>query len=277
MTVGILGLGLIGGSLARAYHDAGHRVLSCDRDASTVQFAQMSHAVDAPLTEENIGSCELLLLAVCPQAAADYLEAMGDKIAKTAVVVDCCGIKRQICEAGFRLAERCGWLYVGGHPMAGTHFSGFKYSRADLFKGAPMVLVPPVFDDIRLLERVKALLAPPQFGQFSVTTAEKHDQMIAFTSQLAHVVSNAYIKSPTAGAHRGFSAGSYKDLTRVAWLNAPMWTELFLDNRDFLLAELDTLMENLQVYRDALANGDAAALCTALEAGKRRKEEVDGI
>ncbi len=277
MTVGILGLGLIGGSLARAYHDAGHRVLGCDRDASTVQFAQMAHAVDAPLTEENIDSCELLLLAVCPQAAADYLEAMGDKIAKTAVVVDCCGIKRQICEAGFRLAERHGWLYVGGHPMAGTHFSGFKYSRADLFKGAPMVLVPPVFDDIRLLERVKALLAPPQFGQFSVTTAEKHDRMIAFTSQLAHVVSNAYIKSPTAGAHRGFSAGSYKDLTRVAWLNAPMWTELFLDNRDFLLAELDTLMENLQVYRDALANGDAAALCTALEAGKRRKEEVDGI
>lgn len=277
MTVGILGLGLIGGSLARAYHDAGHRVLGCDRDASTVQFAQIAHAVDAPLTEENIGSCGLLLLAVCPQAAADYLEAMGDKIAKTAVVVDCCGIKRQICEAGFRLAERHGWLYVGGHPMAGTHFSGFKYSRADLFKGAPMVLVPPVFDDIRLLERVKALLAPPQFGQFSVTTAEKHDRMIAFTSQLAHVVSNAYIKSPTAGAHRGFSAGSYKDLTRVAWLNAPMWTELFLDNRDFLLAELDTLMENLQVYRDALANGDAAALCTALEAGKLRKEEVDGI
>lgn len=277
MTVGILGLGLIGGSLARAYHDAGHRVLGCDRDASTVQFAQMAHAVDAPLTEENIDSCELLLLAVYPQAAADYLEAMGDKIAKSAVVVDCCGIKRQICEAGFRLAERHGWLYVGGHPMAGTHFSGFKYSRADLFKGAPMVLVPPVFDDIRLLERVKALLAPPQFGQFSVTTAEKHDRMIAFTSQLAHVVSNAYIKSPTAGAHRGFSAGSYKDLTRVAWLNAPMWTELFLDNRDFLLAELDTLMENLQVYRDALANGDAAALCTALEAGKRRKEEVDGI
>ena len=277
MTVGILGLGLIGGSRARAYHDAGHRVLGCDRDASTVQFAQMAHAVDAPLTEENIGSCELLLLAVCPQAAADYLEAMGDKIAKTAVVVDCCGIKRQICEAGFRLAERHGWLYVGGHPMAGTHFSGFKYSRADLFKGAPMVLVPPVFDDIRLLERVKALLAPPQFGQFSVTTAEKHDRMIAFTSQLAHVESNAYIKSPTAGAHRGFSAGSYKDLTRVAWLNAPMWTELFLDNRDFLLAELDTLMENLQVYRDALANGDAAALCTALEAGKLRKEEVDGI
>lgn len=277
MTVGIVGLGLIGGSLARAYHDAGHRVLGFDRDASTVQFALLAGAVDEPLTEENIGQCALLLPAVYPQAAADYLERMGGKLSPEAVVVDCCGIKREICEAGFRLADKYGWLFVGGHPMAGTHFSGFKYSRADLFRGAPMVLVPPVFDDIRLLERVKALLAAPGFGSFSVTTAEAHDRMIAFTSQLAHVVSNAYIKSPEAGAHKGFSAGSYKDLTRVAWLNAPMWTELFLDNRDNLLRELDTLIANLKVYRDALAQNDAEALCAALEEGKRRKEEVDGV
>ena len=277
MTVGSVGLGLIGGSLARAYHDAGHRVLGFDRDASTVQFALLAGAVDEPLTEENIGQCALLLPAVYPQAAADYLERMGGKLSPEAVVVDCCGIKREICEAGFRLADKYGWLFVGGHPMAGTHFSGFKYSRADLFRGAPMVLVPPVFDDIRLLERVKALLAAPGFGSFSVTTAEAHDRMIAFTSQLAHVVSNAYIKSPEAGAHKGFSAGSYKDLTRVAWLNAPMWTELFLDNRDNLLRELDTLIANLKVYRDALAQNDAEALCAALEEGKRRKEEVDGV
>ena len=277
MTVGIVGLGLIGGSLARAYHDAGHRVLGFDRDASTVQFALLAGAVDEPLTEENIGQCALLLPAVYPQAAADYLERMGGKLSPEAVVVDCCGIKREICEAGFRLADKYGWLFVGGHPMAGTHFSGFKYSRADLFRGAPMVLVPPVFDDIRLLERVKALLAAPGFGSFSVTTAEAHDRMIAFTSQLAHIVSNAYIKSPEAGAHKGFSAGSYKDLTRVAWLNAPMWTELFLDNRDNLPRELDTIIANLQVYRDALAQNDAEALCAALEEGKRRKEEVDGV
>ena len=277
MTVGIVGLGLIGGSLARAYHDAGHRVLGFDRDASTVQFALLAGAVDEPLTEENIGQCALLLPAVYPQAAADYLERMGGKLSPEAVVVDCCGIKREICEAGFRLADKYGWLFVGGHPMAGTHFSGFKYSRADLFRGAPMVLVPPVFVDIRLLERVKALLAAPGFGSFSVTTAEAHDRMIAFTSQLAHVVSNAYIKSPEAGAHKGFSAGSYTDLTRVAWLNAPMWTELFLDNRDNLLRELDTLIANLKVYRDALAQNDAEALCAALEEGKRRKEEVDGV
>ena len=158
--------------------------------------------------------------------------------------------------------------------MAGTHFSGFKYSRATLFKGAPMVLVPPVLDDMQLIDRVCQLLAPLGFGRFSVTTAEDHDEMIAFTSQLAHVVSNAYVKSPTATRQKGFSAGSSRDLTRVAWLNAPMWTELFLDNRDYLLNEIDCIIHSLSEYRAALSENDANALCQLLEEGKKRKEEV---
>lgn len=274
MTVGIVGLGLIGGSLARAYREAGHRVLAFDADASVTAFARMAGAVDNVLTPARLAECELLLLAVYPQAAIDYLRENCAHIPASAVVIDCCGTKREICAAAFPLAARCGFLFVGGHPMAGTHFSGFKYSRASLFRGAPMVLVPPVFDDMQLLERVCALLAAPGFGKFSVTTAEKHDEMIAFTSQLAHVVSNAYVKSPTAGSHRGFSAGSYKDLTRVAWLNAPMWTELFLDNRENLISELDTLIASLGDYRAALAAGDREGLCALLEEGKKRKEEV---
>lgn len=274
MTVGILGLGLIGGSLARAYHEAGHQVLAYDRDRSVTEFAILAGAVDAPLTQENLSECDLLLLAVYPQAAIDYLETNAAQINKSAVVIDCCGTKRDICAVGFRLAQKHGFLFVGGHPMAGTHFSGSKYSRATLFKGAPMVLVPPVFDDMQLIDRVCKLLAPPAFGQFSVTTAEKHDEMIAFTSQLAHVVSNAYVKSPTAAAHKGFSAGSYKDLTRVAWLNPEMWTELFLENKDNLTREIDTLIEELRQYRDAMAADDPETLCRLLDEGKKRKEEV---
>ena len=274
MIVGILGLGLIGGSLARAYHEAGHRVLAYNRSRSVTEFAMLANAVDEELTEENIDSCDLLLLALYPQACVDYLEKMGALISKSAVVIDCCGTKRDICAACFPLARQHGWLFVGGHPMAGTHFSGFKYSRATMFKGAPMVLVPPVLDDMELIDRVCKLLAPLQFGRFSVTTAEKHDEMIAFTSQLAHVVSNAYVKSPTAQNQRGFSAGSYKDLTRVAWLNAPMWTELFLDNRDYLLNEIDYIIHALSEYRAALSDNDAEALCRLLEEGKKRKEEV---
>ena len=274
MTVGILGLGLIGGSLAKAYHEAGHRVLAYNRSRSVTEFAMLANAVDEELTEENIGSCDLLLLALYPRACIDYLEKMGALISKTAVVLDCCGTKRDICAACFPLAQQHGWLFVGGHPMAGTHFSGFKYSRSTMFKGAPMVLVPPVLDDMELIDRVCKLLAPLQFGRFSVTTAEKHDEMIAFTSQLAHVVSNAYVKSPTAQNQKGFSAGSYKDLTRVAWLNAPMWTELFLDNRDYLLNEIDHIIHALSEYRAALSENDAETLCRLLEEGKKRKEEV---
>ena len=274
MTVGIVGLGLIGGSLARAYHDAGWRVLAHNRSASVTEFAQMAGAVDAPLTKDNLSECDLLLLAVYPQAAAEYLEENAEKVSKNAVVIDCCGTKRDICAVSFRLAREHGFLFVGGHPMAGTHFSGFKYSRATLFKGAPMVLVPPVFDDMQLIDRVCKLLAPPAFGQFSVTTAEKHDEMIAFTSQLAHVVSNAYVKSPTASAHKGFSAGSYKDLTRVAWLNPQMWTELFLENKDNLTHEIDILIAELRQYRDAMAADDRETLCRLLDEGKKRKEEV---
>ena len=160
--------------------------------------------------------------------------------------------------------------------MAGTQFSGFKYSRADLFQGAPMVLVPDRFDDIELLDRAKKALTPCHFGHFSVTTAADHDRMIAFTSQMPHIVSNAFIKSPTALDHKGFSAGSYKDLTRVAWLNAQMWAELFLENRDYLKFELDTLIRELQKYQAAIEDGDEARLVALLEEGKRRKEEVDG-
>lgn len=276
MKVGILGLGLIGGSLARAYALEGHTVYAQETDEQILSFATLSGAVHAPLDEERIAQCELILLAIYPDGSASWLENHAPQISPNALVLDCCGIKREVCARCFPLAEKYGFTFVGGHPMAGTQFSGFKYSRATLFRGAPMVLVPPVFDDISLLERVKEALKPCGFGSFSVTTAEDHDKMIAFTSQMPHILSNAYIKSPTALNHKGFSAGSYKDLTRVAWLNAPMWAELFLENRENVLFELDTYLNSLNAYRQAVADGDFDRLVELLEEGKKRKEEVDG-
>ena len=190
--------------------------------------------------------------------------------------MDCCGIKEEICRRCFPLAEKYGFTFVGGHPMAGSQFSGFKYSRADLFAGAPMVLVPREFDNIQLLDRVKKALEPCHFGSFSVCTAQEHDRLIAFTSQMPHILSNAYIKSPTASKHKGFSAGSYRDLTRVAWLNAEMWAELCMENRENMLFELDTCIESLKAYQKALQDKDLQTLTALLEAGKKRKEEVDG-
>ena len=277
MTVGIIGLGLIGGSLAKAFRrDSSVTVLGWDSDHVICEFAQIAGVIQGILDEENLSGLDLLLLAIPPVGVVETLTRLAPKISPHTVVIDCAGTKERVCNACFPLAEEYGFPFYGGHPMAGTQFSGFKYSREDLFDGAPMVIVPPAFDDIYALDKVKQLLAPVGFGRISLTTAEEHDKRIAFTSQLAHVVSSAYIKSPTAEVHDGFSAGSYRDMTRVAWLNPPMWTELFLENREPLLEEIDTILESLTQYRDALAERDGERLEALLEDGKRRKEAVDG-
>ena len=276
MIVGILGLGLIGGSLARAYAKAGHKVLACEKDASMLMFAQLADACHGVLDESTIPSCDLILLSIYARGSAQWLEENGQYISPDALVIDCCGIKTEICQRCFPIAEKYGFTFVGGHPMAGSHNSGFKYSRSNLFQGAPMVLVPHRFDDARILERCQNALSPCCFGSYSVTTAEEHDKMIAFTSQMPHIASNAFIKSPTALSHKGFSAGSYKDLTRVAWLNPPMWAELFLSNRENILSELEQYIGALEKYKAAIENQDEEALISLLDEGRKRKEEVDG-
>ena len=276
MNVGILGLGLIGGSLARAYSKAGHDVYACEQDESMLTFAQLSGAVKDILNQDTIPCCDLILLAIFAEGSAKWLEDNAHLITKEALVIDCCGIKKTICKRCFPLAEKYGFTFIGGHPMAGSHNSGFKYSRSNLFQGAPMVLVPSRFDDPELLQRAVDALAPCKFGYFSVTTAEEHDKMIAFTSQMPHIVSNAFIKSPTAQNHKGFSAGSYKDLTRVAWLNPQMWAELFMSNKENILFELEAYIKSLEAYKDAIIRDDEDTLIALLDEGRKRKEEVDG-
>lgn len=276
MTVGICGLGLIGGSMAKAYKESGHTVLGYDKDEATLGFAALDGTLDGVLNVNTISKCNLIFIALYPSQAIIYLNEIAPLLSQDTTVIDLCGTKQTICECGFALAKKYGFTFVGGHPMAGKQFSGFKYAKATLFKGAPMVLVPPIYDDIAFLDRIKELLAPAGFGRLSITTAEKHDAMIAFTSQLAHVVSNAYVKSPTAQNHKGFSAGSYKDMTRVAWLNENMWTELFLENKEPLLFELEYIISSLNEYKTAIENNDADTLKTLLRDGRIAKEQVDG-
>ena len=276
MIVGIVGLGLISGSMAKAYAAARWTVLADNRNKTILDFAMLDGVVDGELNETNLKACDLILVGLPPEASIQWIRDHAPQIAPHTMVMDLCGTKRVLCEAVFPLAEQFGFTFVGGHPMAGTHLAGYKNAFATLFVGAPMVLVPPVFDDISLLNRIKNALNPCGFGSFSVTTAEDHDRMIAFTSQMPHILSNAFIKSPTALRHKGFSAGSYKDLTRVAWLNAPMWSELFMQNKDYLLNELEFYIESLQAYRNAIASDDQQTLTQLLEDGKKRKEEVDG-
>ena len=275
LKVGVVGLGLIGGSMARAYSAAGHAVLAHDIRAASVEAALAENAVCGKLTAENAGECDIIFLAVYPAAATAWLRVSAPHLTKDSVVIDLCGTKRGICGTCFAMAREYGFTFVGGHPMAGTQYSGFENSKNELFRGAPMVIVPPEGCDENTLTRVRELLAPVGFGQITVSTAEKHDRIIAFTSQLAHVVSNAYVKSPNAQVHKGFSAGSYKDLTRVAWLNEQMWTELFMENSDYLTEEINGIIDALTAYRDAMAEGNAEKLKELLREGRLAKERVD--
>lgn len=276
MTVAVVGLGLIGGSIAKAYAAENHTVYALDTNETILEFAMLSEVVSDVLTEQTLPLCDLIILSIYPDTTVEYLTAAAPYISKEALVIDCCGTKEQVCKACFAIAAQYGFTFVGGHPMAGSHNAGFKHSRADLFVGAPMVMVPPVYDDMALLDRVKRALSPLRFGSFSVTDGATHDKMIAFTSQMAHIVSNAYVKSPQAKQHKGFSAGSYKDLTRVAWLNAAMWSELFMNNKEHLLQELDLFIENITAYRDALRQEDRQKLFELLEEGRKIKGEIDG-
>ena len=275
MRAGIVGLGLIGGSFAKAYSVAGHTVCAFDTDKTVLSFAMLSNAVQEELTDDNLKDCDIILICVYPEAALRFMEEKGPLFGEKPIVIDCCGTKRNIVDKGRELAKKYGFTYVGGHPMAGTQFSGFKYAKEDLYFGAPMVVIPEKNDDIVFLDKLTQLLSPAGFARFTVTTPEKHDRVIAFTSQLAHVVSNAYVKSPSAKIHSGLSAGSYRDLTRVAWLNPEMWTQLFLDNDDYLIEEIDILMDHLREYREALKDRDRERLIKLLDDGRRIKEEVD--
>ena len=282
---GIVGLGLIGGSFARGYAQAGVRVLAWDPDEDVMVAASMG-TVSGELNDETLGECDIIVLACYPEACIEWLAAHAQALADATdteaimgpVVIDTVGIKGIVCERAFNLARENGFYFVGAHPMAGTQFSGYAHSRADLFEGAPLVLVPPAVDDslkLELLSQVREMVRPLGFGKFSVTSAEEHDHVIAFTSQLAHVVSNAYVKSPTAQEHHGFSAGSYRDLTRVAHLNASMWAELMTDNAQYLSQELTYLIDSLAAYRAALEKKDEGQLEELLAEGDRIKRALD--
>ncbi len=278
MKIGIIGLGLIGGSIAKAFkQNSAHTVYGCDISHETLSYALLSETIDGALDDEILAECGLVIVALYPHLTIKYLTEKAAVFSKDALVMDVCGIKREVCEVGFSLAAEHGFTFVGGHPMAGTQFSGIKYSRADLFSGASMIIVPPHGYDMTLLERIKHMLSPLAFAKLTVTTPDEHDEVIAFTSQLAHVVSSAYIKSDTAKKHHGFSAGSYKDMTRVATLNDTMWTELFLANRDHLVHEIESIVGALEDYRAALEANDKEALAALLREGTRDKAAIDGV
>lgn len=276
MTVGIVGLGLIGGSLARSIKvHTDFEVLGMDINPQTMLQANLLGAIDGTLKEDNLARCDVVLVALYPAAIVDWITEHQDAFQPGAWVIDCGGVKEAVCTPLNALAQGKPWHYCGGHPMAGREFSGFRYAKDDLFDRASMILTPPREAGPEVLTWLKDFFLTIGFRRVQFTTPQEHDEMIAYTSQLAHVVSSAYVKCPLAQKHRGFSAGSFADMTRVAKLNEDMWTELFFDNREALLPEINGLIDRLAAYRDALAAGDHQAMKQLLREGREIKEALE--
>ena len=276
MKIGIIGLGLIGGSLAMSIRKhTEHTVFGYDIDPEVMLRAKAVEAIHDELTDELLPGCDIVLVSLFPQLCADWIIGHADAFGPKALVIDCAGVKRHVCRQVEPVAAEHAWSYIGGHPMAGREFSGFANARANLFENASMILCPSAEVPIEAREAAKAFFLESGFKLVRFCTPEAHDQMIAYTSQLAHIVSGAYIKNPLSKDHRGFSAGSFLDMTRVARMNEVMWTELFLENNDLLLPAVDDLILRLNEYRQALASGDPEQLLPVLREGRIAKEALD--
>lgn len=270
----IVGLGLIGGSLAKAFQENTNcMVAGIDTNPQVLDMALKSGAISKIGTDDDIRNADILFLGTYPQAAIDFVSAHGDQIGEHCIVTDTCGIKSAICPQLAALAKEHNFVFVGGHPMAGKEKNGFEASEANLFKGASYLLIPCGAPDWAI-DTMKEVAAELGFGGTVVTTAEHHDTMIAYTSQLPHVLACSYVMSPCCPQHNGFSAGSYRDVSRVARINEKLWSELFLDNRVALVTELNTLIDNITHIKNAVEQNDRATLQELLKQGREVKERL---
>lgn len=278
MNIAIIGLGLIGGSYAKATKSRTlHTVYGFDIDTEVMMFARMTGAMDQQLTDALLETCDLVLVALRPGAAINWTRTHAAQLGRAkCTLVDICGVKRAVVPEMSAIARENGFRYIGGHPMAGKETGGFVNAAETLFDGASMILTPDADTDLPTLEMLKNYFTDIGFAHLTFSDPDEHDRIIAYTSQLAHIVSGAYVKSPTAQKRRGFSAGSFRDLTRVARLDENMWTELMLDNREYLADELRILIDNLKPYLTALEQNDAEALRSCLREGRIAKASAGG-
>lgn len=274
MKIAVIGLGLIGGSICKALKaNTFYHIMGMDKDPEVTKRALKAGAIDEELTVDKLCEANLTIVALYPVAIVDFIKENADKFRKGSIVMDICGIKSYIVHNCTPILDEKGVIFIGTHPMAGTEHSGFDYSTADLFVRASFIITPTENTPQIAIDLVSTLGACMNFGQVVISSPEEHDANIAYTSQLAHVVSNAYVKSPSLFRTDGFSAGSFLDLTRVAYLNEEMWSSLFMCNKEPLLFEIGNIINSLSQYRDAMLNDDINALRELLKIGRERKEK----
>ncbi|OUN05875.1 prephenate dehydrogenase [Flavonifractor sp. An92] len=272
----IVGLGLIGGSMALAlkgFED--FEIVGVDVSQPTLRFAS-EHGVADFVTEDAasvLPGADVVMLALHPRGIVDFLARYRGQFQPGCLVTDVCGVKTSILEAAEVLPDTVD--FIGCHPMAGTEFSGIEHAFAEMFQGSHLILVPQetsTAEHIALMERLAAHIGCRDVYR---TTAEEHDAMIAYTSQLMHVIAVSVCDDPMLFTCRGFEGSSFRGCTRVAALDVGLWTELFSMNRPALVESVDRLLESLTAYREVLAGGDAAQLSQKLSRSAARKRQMD--
>ena len=268
-------MGLIGGSLAKAVKEnLNARVYAYDHNILSLETTKSEGVIDGELNSSVLPLCDLVVLCLYPNDIIRYVDEHKNLFAPNCCIIDFGGIKRKIISECKAILSDTTVNFIGCHPMAGREVSGYQHSLESLFRGRSMIMVP---DDApaELVEQLQIFFKVIGVGKIIITTAENHDKVIAFTSQLAHVLSNAYVKSPRALQHKGYTGGSFQDLSRVAKLNAKMWTELFMVNRDFLIEEIEILITHLSEYSNALREENENELYRLLKEGSDIKERLN--
>ena len=275
MKIGIVGLGLIGASLAKAIKEnTDHTVYGFDIDEETMHRALQEHCIDGAL--EDYSQLDLLIVALFPNAAIDLIRQKVEQLKEGCIVMDICGVKKAVASQVAQLCKSHGVEFIGGHPMAGKERWGYQNATGTLFRGASMILTP-IFTDSWALDIVQKLCQEIGFGRIVFTDPESHDKMIGYTSQLAHILSSAYIKNPLCMNYKGYTGGSFQDLTRVARLNPVMWSELFLLNKKILLSEIDAFAKELEHFRDTLAKEDVDEMKRLFIQSTERRKKFDKL
>ena len=274
MKILVVGLGLIGGSLCKAFKTyTKHFIMGCDNNPTVTRQAIELNSIDKVAAEDDFKNADITIICLHPDVARTFIESNISKFAKGSILCDVCGIKGKFTEDMSKLSAEHGIKYVGTHPMAGKEHFGFEYSDSELFINANFIVTPLEDTDRTAVNTVIELMKSVGFGKIVETSPYQHDRMIAYTSQLAHIVSSSYVKSPSIKTENGFSGGSFQDMTRVATMNESMWANLFLANKDCLLEELDNLISNLTDYRNALAEENKPELISLIRDGREIKEQ----
>lgn len=274
MKIGIVGLGLIGGSLAKAIKkNTDHSCFAYDINSKAIADAIQQESIDGSFVPEQLSSFDIVILGLYPDVTIDFINDNAAYFKKGGIVIDTCGVKVEIINAVDKKLNDMGVYFIGCHPMAGREFYGFEYSLDNLFEKASFIITPTENTNDKALEELKRFSKEIGFIKNVISTPKEHDDVIAFTSQLAHIVSSAYVKSPSLLKQSGFSAGSFKDLTRVAKLNEDMWTTLFMMNKSALVSEIDNIIEHLTEYKTALITDNSKELHKLLKEGRMLKEK----